>query len=45
MKTLLVAALMSLFAAGCVQAVAPHAEPEKLPIIDSHGHLNGDISA
>lgn len=37
--------LAGLFAAGCVQAVAPYAGPEKLPIIDSHGHLNGDISA
>jgi len=34
---------MSLLAASCVKAVAPHAEPEKLAIIDGHGHLNGDM--
>ncbi|MBI2088598.1 MAG: amidohydrolase family protein [Deltaproteobacteria bacterium] len=28
-----------------VLAVAPHAEPEKLSIIDAHGHLNGDVLA
>jgi len=45
MKTLVVAVLMSLLAASCVKAVAPHAEPEKLAIIDGHGHLNGDMPA
>ncbi|MBI2360203.1 MAG: hypothetical protein HYV04_15115, partial [Deltaproteobacteria bacterium] len=45
MKTLVIAVGISLFAASCVRAVAPHAEPEKLSIIDAHGHLNGDMRA
>lgn len=35
---------MVLLAAACIQPVAPHAHRESLPIIDGHGHLNGDMS-
>ena len=36
--------LATFLLAACAE-VAPHARPENLPIIDAHGHLNGDMTA
>ncbi len=35
---------VALLLASCAE-LAPHARPENLPIIDAHGHLNGDMTA
>lgn len=34
----------ALLLASCAE-IAPHARPENLPVIDAHGHLNGDMTA
>ena len=35
---------VSLSVSGCV-SIAEHARPERLPIVDLHTHLNGDMEA
>ena len=46
MRPVIAAVVMavSLTVSGCV-SIAEHARPERLPIIDFHTHLNGDMEA
>ena len=44
MACLIVAVVAAISLAGCI-SIAEHARPERLPIIDLHTHLNGDMEA
>ena len=46
MRPVIVAVVIavSLSVSGCV-SIAEHARPERLPIVDFHTHLNGDMEA
>ena len=44
MACLIVAVVAAISLSGCI-SIAEHARPERLPIIDLHTHLNGDMEA
>jgi len=44
MARLIVAVVAAISLSGCV-SIADHARPERLPIVDFHTHLNGDMEA
>jgi len=43
-RGLIAAAVVATGLSGCV-SIADHARPERLPIVDFHAHLNGDMGA
>mgnify|MGYP001561753783 CR=1 FL=1 len=44
MRNLIAAVAAAVALSGCV-SIAEHAKPERLPIVDFHAHLNGDMEA
>ncbi len=44
MRSLIIGLVASMSLSGCV-SIADHARPERLPIVDFHTHLNGDMPA
>jgi hypothetical protein len=44
MRSLVAAVVAAISLSGCV-SIADHAQPQRLPIVDFHTHLNGDMEA
>jgi hypothetical protein len=44
MHRLIIVGLLAMSLSGCV-SIADHARPERLPIVDFHTHLNGDMGS
>jgi hypothetical protein len=44
MRSLIVAVVTAISLSGCI-SIVEHARPERLPIVDFHTHLNGDMEA